>query len=147
MSPPSRRTLALSRARSLLARLWFAGSGLIYLLLIAQSVAGKYQGEGKEVWGWALPTTLPTLALIVAVLGAGALQPAEEAPRVRRDFCSLAVWLSACYLALILGLILAAPLSPFEPLALYKQSGLWLAPLQGLVTSAIGVLFFTRREP
>lgn len=144
MSP--RRTLSLSRARLRLARLWFIGAGLIYFILIAQSVTGKYRGEAQEVWGWALPTTIPTLALIIAVLGAGALQPATEAAKVRSDFYAVAFWLSVSYLALIVALILVEPVSPFEPLALYKLSSLWLAPLQGLVTSAIGVLFFTRQR-
>jgi hypothetical protein len=146
MNGHGRRTLPLSRARFRLARLWFVGAGLSYLIVIAQSIAGKYAGEVSAVWAWALPTTLPTLALIIAVLGAGALQPKDEAPKVRRDFYVVASWLSASYLTLILGLILVEPLSPLEPLALYKLSGLWLAPLQGLVTSAIGVLFFTHRR-
>ncbi|HVR10221.1 MAG TPA: hypothetical protein VMW75_19395, partial [Thermoanaerobaculia bacterium] len=122
------------------------GAGGIVLVLIVQSVAGKYAGQAQEVWGWALPTFLPTLALMVAVLGAGALEPVADTTQVRGDFYVLALWLSRVYVALIVGIILVEPLSPLEPLALYKLSGLWLAPFQGLVTSAIGVLFFTRQR-
>jgi hypothetical protein len=144
VSPTEQRTIPIDRARQGLAWLWLGYGGGIFLLLVAQSLAGKYEGEVQEVWGWALPTIIPTLSLILAVLGAGALQPGNVALAVRRTFYVIALWLSAIYLTLILATILAEPLTASEPLALLKLSSLWLAPFQGLVTSAIGILF-TRR--
>lgn len=146
MARGRRKTLPLEQARIGLARLWFGGAGLLTLILIAQSMAGKYRGEVQEVWGWALPTVLPTLSLILAVLGATALKPEVEDCRVQRTFYSLAFWLSAAYLGLILVTLFAEPLVDLDALALYKQSNLWLGPFQGLVTSAIGVLFFTQES-
>ena len=141
MSPGEPKTLPIERARQGLAWLWLGGGGIIFLLLVAQSLAGKYEGEVQEVWGWALPTIIPTLSLILAVLGVGALEPGDGLLKVRSAFYTIAFWLSAIYLTLILVTILVEPLTPGEPLARFKLSSLWLAPLQGLVTSAIGVLF------
>jgi hypothetical protein len=144
-SPSEQKTLPIDRARQGLAWLWLGYGGAIFLILVAQSLGGKYEGQVQEVWGWALPNIIPTLSLILAVLGAGALQPRTAALAVRRTFYAIAFWLSLTYLTLILVTILAEPLTASEPLALFKLSSLWLAPFQGLVTSAIGVLF-TRRS-
>ena len=146
MTKRKMRTLPLAEARLGLARLWFSGSGLFALILIAQSIAGKYEKEVQEVWGWALPTILPTLSLILAVLGASALKTEQEQIKVQRTFYSIALWLSAGYLGLILVTLLIEPLTVLSALSLYKLSNLWLGPFQGLVTSSIGVLFFTREK-
>ena len=137
--------IPLERARLQLAKLWFIGSGLIVLILIAQSIFGKYQGEAQDVWSWALPTIVPTLSLIIAILGAGALEPINNEITVRQTFHTFAYWLSCAYLFVILATIGAEPFTAYEPLQLLNLSNLWLAPFQGLVTSAIGVLFFTKQ--
>jgi hypothetical protein len=147
MNPGEPKTLPIERARQGLAWLWLGGGGLIFLLLVAQSLAGKYEGEVQEVWGWALPTIIPTLSLILAVLGVGALEPSDGLLKVRSAFYTIAFWLSATYLTLILVTILVEPLTSDEPLALFKLSSFWLAPLQGLVSSAIGVLFTRKPGP
>lgn len=134
--------ILLDRARSLLARIWIAGATAIFLLLVAQSLFGKYQGQAQQVWGWALPAIMPTLSLIVSTLGVEALQ-AKQLLEVRRQYAKIAAWLSVSYLGLILFTILVEPLTAFDSLELLKLSNLWLGPLQGLAVSAIGVLFFS----
>jgi hypothetical protein len=122
MPPPGR--IPLENARSNLARLWFAGSGLIFLILLLQSFATIYQDRLAEVWGWALPTLLPTLSLILSVLGANAIDHQTQAhgPKqaqaagVRRDFYTITFRLSLIYLAVIFGTIVA------EPVIVYLQS-------------------------
>ena len=146
MSPNRQGYVLLDQARIQLVSLWFGGAGLIFLILVIQSIAGKYEGEASDVWGWALPGIMPTLSLILAVLGTGALKTSSKQVWVRSTFLSIAFWLSAGYLALILITILAEPLTKYDPIALYKLSSLWLAPLQGLVTASVGVVFFTKSE-
>jgi len=136
--------MPLEQARSRLARIWFAGAGTIFLLLIAQSIFGKYQGRAQEVWGWGLPAIVPALSLILSTLGAEALQQKQE-QQVRSSFARIAAGLSMFYLGLILMTILVEPLTKFDSLELLKLSNLWLGPLQGVVVSAIGVLFFSHR--
>jgi hypothetical protein len=146
MNRTSPNHIPLERARLKLARLWLVGAGLIILILVAQSIFGKYGSEVPDVWEWALPTIMPTLSLIVAVLGIGALESKSAKASVRKTFLEISVTLSGGYLALILITILAEPLTNSEPLSLYKLSSLWLAPIQGLVTASIGIVFFTKTE-
>ncbi|MBU1138963.1 MAG: hypothetical protein KKD01_00220 [Proteobacteria bacterium] len=140
------QTLPLERARWTLAKLWFVGAGLVFLILVGQSIAGKYQDKTELVWSWALPTVMPTLSLIVTVLGASALQKQLDVIAVRRSFYTLSLWLSVIYLALILLTLGLEPFSTLESLELLNLSNLWLAPFQGLVISALGVLFFTQSK-
>ena len=143
MPTPKKGSILLDQARIGLARLWLFGSGLIASILIAQSVAGKYEGVVQDVWSWALPSIIPTLSLILAVLGANALGKEKKQNRVQRTFYTITFWLSASYLVLILSTLAVEPLVALDAPSLYKLSNLWLAPFQGFVTSSMGVLFFT----
>src|SRR3546814_17297315 len=52
----------------MLAAIWLVGAGGVFLLLVAQSLLGRYEPAPPEVWGWFLPPVMPTLSLIVGVL-------------------------------------------------------------------------------
>lgn len=145
-STPSKNTIPLDRVRWQLAKLWLGLATPIFVILIGQSVFGKYHEKVQAVWSWALPTLMPTLALIITVLGANAIGAVEDKKRrVKRSFYLVAFGLSAIYLLLILITLLIEPFTPFEALDLLNLSSLWLGPFQGLVASALAILFFTRR--
>lgn len=57
----------------------------------------------------------------------------------------LAVGLSLAYFTIILATLLLRPLTNFAPLELLNISDLWLGPLQGLATGALGA-FFVKAE-
>jgi len=140
-------TMLLDHVRWQLAKLWFGLGTPILLILIGQSMFGKYAGKAQAVWSWALPTLMPTLALIITVLGANALVDVNDQKRkVKRSFYLLALTLSSLYLVLILATLLIEPFTPSEPLELLNLSSLWLGPLQGLVASALAILFFTKQS-
>jgi hypothetical protein len=139
-------TATLQRIRVRLSRLWLIMSGCIAAILIGQSIAGRFGDELSDIWGWALPNLVPTVALMLGIMGAEAVRPSADPVPVSASFSAWAFWLSAFYLANILVLILAEPLTPFEPLELLKMSNLWLGPVQGLVTSVLGFLFFSERR-
>src|SRR5260370_30125865 len=139
-------TVPLSRARSRLAAQWLIGSSIIFLLLILQSVFGKYHDKAQQVWSWALPSLMPTLTLIISVLGANALEPQDEGVNVRKGFYQMAIWLSAVYLFLVLFTFLIEPFTSFDSAELLSLSNLWLGPFQGLVASTVGLLFFTKKR-
>jgi hypothetical protein len=139
-------SISLDRVRWQLAKLWLGLAIPIFLILIGQSMFGKYQTKVQAVWSWALPTLMPTLALIITVLGANAIGAAEDGKRrVKRSFYIIAFGLSALYLLLILITLLIEPFTPFEALELLNLSSLWLGPFQGLVASALAILFFTKQ--
>lgn len=148
------RTIALDAARWRLAVIWFPSCGLIFLIIIAQSLGGAYGEELQRAWSWALPNFLPTLALMLSVFAADALRPANESETfVRYNFALLAMGLSLFYIAVLLLSLLAQPIfgshadatNPvLARLELLEISNLWLAPLQSLVVASIGVLFFLK---
>lgn len=140
----------LERVRTRMASLWLIGGLLILFVLVFQSLMGRYGGKVAEVWGWLLPTLMPTLTMILTVLGYSALSAALSGVIVRRDFFTIAFWLSAFYLTLVALTILIQPwaaTTPDEALALMQMSNLWLGPMQGLVSAVLGVLFVTRQKP
>jgi hypothetical protein len=55
-----------------------------------RSVLGHFENRSQEVWSWALPTIMPTLSLIVTVLGADALKSKDADVTVRKSFLVLA---------------------------------------------------------
>jgi hypothetical protein len=130
MSPTETPNLiTLETARIKLARLWLMGGGLILLLIFFQSTFGNvYVDHLEEVWSWILPTLIPTLSLIVAVMGANALNIAETTQdqiMVRRSFYTITLWLSLAYLFLILATLVATRFPPEgveDPLAILRVS-------------------------
>lgn len=88
----------------------------MFLVLLVQSFCSVYRGQLTEVWSWAVPTVLPTLSLIVSVLGADAITArdvlSDERSKVfvvRKSFCMLVFWLSVIYFMLLLGTIFVMP--------------------------------------
>jgi hypothetical protein len=148
--------ISLERARWNLARFWFIASGIIFILLVVQSIGTVYGDNLQTVWGWALPNFVPTLALMVSVFAADALRPysaTQEPSMVRQNFYQLALGLSIFYLIVLLATILSEPLFLYmrqgtnaSAVDLLQKSNLWLGPLQGLVVGALGVLFFLKDE-
>jgi len=138
--------MPLARARSRLAAVWLSAAGIVFGLLILQSLLGKYENRVQQAWSWALPTMMPTLTLMLSVLGADALRVVEsETAYVKKSFFHLAFWMSLAYLSLILVTILIEPLVSYSSLDLFNLSNLWLGPFQGLVASTIGLLFFSKK--
>jgi hypothetical protein len=147
--------IPLEHARWVLARLWFIASAIIFVLLVAQSVGGTYGGALQTAWGWALPNFVPTLALMVSVFAADAFKPYSDAPpsQVRAQFYKLSLGLSIFYLFVLLATILSEPVFLYvhqgekvTAIDLLQVSNLWLGPLQGIVVTALGVLFFLKEE-
>jgi len=142
----NQQLVPMDRARNRLATLWLSAAALIFATLSIQSLRLVYGASVQEVWGWILPTLMPTLGMIVTVLGYTAVDEELSKAVVRRSFLAVAFWLSFCYLLLILMTIAMQPLSPANPVDLMRMSNLWLGPFQGLVASALGVLFVTKRQ-
>lgn len=139
----------LDDVRSRLARVWLAGGGGIFLILVLQSLLHVYGDLTQEVWGWFLPTLMPSLGMIVTVLTYTALDPLMTGSVVRRTFVSIALWLSILYLVTVILTILIQPFAaknPVEAVGLMRTSNLWLGPFQGLVASALGVLFVSKQK-
>jgi hypothetical protein len=130
----------LEHVRAQLAKIWLIGGGLLFSLLVVQSIFGKYGEHVEGVWSWFVPTTLPTVSLMIGVLGAGAMDEGDRRT-LKKSFCDIAWWLSLVYLAILAATILLEPFSGLTTAELRPRSNFWLAPLQGLVLAALGFLF------
>lgn len=139
-------TIEMRQAKRRLAVIWFGGAGSFLLVVIIQSILGKYADKTDEAIAWLLPTILPTLTLIIAVLGADAAGFTKTPKHVDVFFYRMTASLSAAYLFVVTLTVVLAPFSTTGPLELMRMSNLWLGPIQGLVGGALGV-FFIRKEP
>jgi hypothetical protein len=135
----------LRKCKKQLAIIWFTGAGVVFLIVLFQTLFGHYGEKVDDAWGWLLPTVMPTLSLIVGVLVSDAVGKQKRNKVADRFFYRLSFILSLSYLFLVAFTILMQPFSSLHPLQFLKQSHLWLAPCQGLVTATLGA-FFVRGE-
>lgn len=135
----------LEQARKLIAKIWFIGGGISFLLVILQSIFGRFQGIAQEIWAWFTPTIVPTLGLIIGVLASTALED-DTGRTVKRFFFRAAVWLSGAYLAVLLLTMLLEPLAGTHDLTYFHLANYWLTPIQGLVVAALAALFNSRKK-
>ena len=148
------RTLSLETARKYVSRVWFAGSLLIVLILIGQSLGGAYGAHVRTVWAWAVPHFFPTCSLMIGVFASNVIvrKGTPRPPRVRAYFVGIVTGLSALHLLLVLGMLLAQPILPtlqgedYDLLEQFELSDLWLGLTQAMATVAIGALFFKPEE-
>src|SRR5688572_24060328 len=124
--------LPMSQVRTWLTKMWLIGAGFTAVILVVTSILRGRAEAAREVWSWFLPLVLPTLGLMIGVLGAAALAERKET-FVRKSFADIATALSIGYLAILASTILLEPFSPARGAELYSISNYWLGPLQGLV--------------
>jgi hypothetical protein len=137
--------ISLNISQKYLAILWLFGSSISFLIILLQTILGRYGDRTNEAWGWLLPNIVPTLSLIIGVLVSDAFNQSEESVAVDKFVFRLAFLLSTIYLMVLTLTIVAQPFSELNPLELMKQSNLWLTPLQGLVSAVLGAFFVQRR--
>jgi len=142
---PEPDLVPLDGVRNRLAGLWFLGAVLIVGIVVLQSLLGKYGDRTENAWEWLLPTIMPTIGMIVSVLGYSALDPTASRFTVKKSFYRIAVYLSVFYQFLVLLTILVQPVVGTDPIELMHTSNLWLGPIQGVVASALGVLFVSSK--
>jgi hypothetical protein len=104
ISVPSRKSrdlaLSLAAARTLITRTWLIGAGFSALILVITSILRGRADAAREVWSWFLPLVLPTLGLMMGVLGAAAMTTRENT-LLRKSFVDIAFWLSVAYLSIL----------------------------------------------
>jgi hypothetical protein len=151
-SKPYQKQVRLDVARWRLGIVWFGGAGLLTLLLVALAFSGVYGERQQELFGWAFPNFLPTVALMISVFAANAFEaPDAETTYVRKNFCTLSVGISIFYLLLLFIPLIAPVLTSDAPtpdvrLRNLENAGLFLGPIQALVVAVLGTLFFLREK-
>jgi hypothetical protein len=142
-------TISMERLRVRLAVIWLSGAGLILAVMIVGSLNGLFDKSTQAVWEWLLPTIMPTVGSIVSTLAATALLENSSKGEVRRSFALTAEVLSIFYLLIILGSIVFKQSISNDTVQWVEKlhmSNLWLGPLQGVVASALGVVFLSKKD-
>ncbi len=138
--------MLVRKCQKRLALVWFCGVGVLFILVMLQSVFGRYTGQTEKAWAWFLPTMMPTFSLILGVLVAESFCKSRAKNTVDSFLYRVALGLSVCYFFVVFLTIALQPLAPISPLALLEMSNLWLAPLQGIVSAVLGA-FFVKTSP
>lgn len=137
--------MTLTRSKWLFASVWLGGAGLVFMILVVQSLVGRYGSQSEDAWAWFLPTVMPTLSLIIGVLVSdfrSAKPDRQPLPVSARGLLWLGVGLSVFYLLLVAVTILAQPfLQDVSPIELMHRSNLWLGPLQGVTAGVLAAFF------
>ena len=136
--------VSMKNSKKRIAIVWLVGAGIVFVVVVLQSIRRVYGDKTSEAWAWYLPTVLPTLSLIVGVLASDALSTTKTVKTIDSFIYRLALALSIVYLTVVASTILLSPFSGWTPLELMKVSNLWLAPLQGIVAATIGVFFVSK---
>lgn len=69
-----------------LACLWVSVGLALFILLVFQSIFGKFGTRVEEAWAWFLPTIMPTLSLIIGVLVLDFSSTRQQDKRIDRFF-------------------------------------------------------------
>ncbi len=145
----SRRTktkrIELERARNAVAKIWFWGAGLLGLLVILQSIIGRFEGFTQDFLAWFTPTLAPALGLIIGIIISTA-QDDDTGRTVKQFFYRAALGLSVVYLGTLLLTLLLEPVAWIHDMKFYNLSNYWLGPIQGFVVAALGALFNSRKK-
>lgn len=147
--------MTLTKSKWVFASIWLGGAGLVFLVLVVQSLVGRYGSQSEDAWAWYLPTVMPTLSLIIGVLASDFRAAASATttatatatdtkvlPVAAKGLLWLGVALSVFYLLLVAITILVQPfLQDVSPIELMHRSNLWLGPLQGLTAGVLAAFF------
>ena len=129
--------MSVLRVRRALLFLWLSGAAVPFVIVLAQTLAGRYGSQSQDAWSWLLASVLPTLGLMVAVT----LSETGHEQRVSRFAVGLSFVFSLGYLALVWATILLQPFSRWDAHELFKLSHLWLAPMQALNDATLATVF------
>lgn len=127
-----------------LAVLWFAGAGLLFIILFLQTVFGRYGERTADVWDWYASVLLPVITLIAGAFFYGRSRASTRTGAVSRTVYHITFGMSLVYLVVVNAAVLLSPFSPLPPLELLETSELALEVFQGALMSALGVFFVSK---
>ncbi len=141
----SKKRLPATVCQFRLMLVWLIGGGGLLVILFVLNIQNLYGTADKTVWNWFAPFVVPTLALMLGVVGANATRdPSDETERtVDQAFYRIAMGFSAAYLGGLLVVIAASVSEPDIPSLerLLERTSLYITGAQGLVGLMIGVFF------
>jgi hypothetical protein len=144
LSTEIRRSLSLHRARNRLTWTWLALTGPLLLIVILQSITGKYGQNGFESLtgiGWLFQAVLPTASVMIAPITLP-INPTVEARSVEN---LTLLWITICsfvfYFVILYAIILLEPMTGISLDKLMAMSAWFLAPIQAFILTLVSKFF------
>ncbi|XZF16608.1 hypothetical protein ACTHGU_10770 [Chitinophagaceae bacterium MMS25-I14] len=138
--------ISYKKAQKRLSVTWFIVSALLFLFVLMQSLFGKFENDDKLAWGWLMTAILPTLSLMISVFVADINGNPNDDHEVDSFYYRLCMGISAAYFILLWIVLLLEPLTSQTIIDIMKGSSLYLGPVQGLVSAAIGLFFYKKQN-
>lgn len=132
--------MTLGRARAILSYLWVAASMPLLVIIIFQSILGKFGKDWDLTWSWLSPLIFPALFLVMSMWRVEGTSRDQEPVRSKHVFW-LTVGISCTYLISVYAVVLLQPFSVLNLETLLRYSSLYLGLVQGLATGALGKFF------
>lgn len=141
----SEQLIEFNVAKKRLAILWFVFSAIIFGMFIFWTLASdKFGDKAADAWSLILPALMPTLSLIVGIYVADSSGQSGKGKKVSRFIYRLSFGLSLFYLMNIVLIIFLHGEFDNSIFTTFKKSNLFLGPLQGLVSAAIGAFYYKK---
>lgn len=131
-------------AKKRIAILWFIVAATIFALMFLQTINGKFENKVSEAWGWFCQNLLPTLSLIISVFIFDNAANNGNSRMIDKFHFNIAFFISLFYLLVVTSVVLAQPFAKTSTIVWLQQSNIYLAPLQGIATGAIGIFFIKK---
>jgi len=126
-----------------LKNLWFPAILLLLLLLIAQTIGNKFDGNAGKAWWWFSQTVLP-LSLLLLILSVRAQQSVYAT--VSGTSRWLSILLIVVYYLSIVVTLLFQPLTTLNLISTLEKSTIYLLIFEGLVMTFLGLTFFRSKK-
>ena len=143
--------MTFKSCRTWLAGIWLLGSVLLFIVMILRSSDPANPADvTTAMWKWLLPNVMPFVTLVVTAVVVIAQDGAAVTARTDRvgglSFI-VAAGASIVYIAaLSLMLFSKALLVAKAPAEFLGSTSIWVTPVQGVVSAALGVFFVKPRR-
>jgi hypothetical protein len=132
----------LADTRKKLLWLWLGFTSIIMILIILQTLAGKFDLIERMAWLWAFTHLLPILLLLLCAV----LLNKNPSKVLYQSTFQAVYYASLGYLILIILTIFALPYATLNwSIEEYlRKSNLWLMPYQAVLLIAFGIMYFKK---
>lgn len=139
--------VSIYSAQKKLFIVWFVVAAIEFLFVILHTTALRDSNASKLIWEWFLPNIMPTLLLIIGVFVSDVRRSSIKDQYVDIFIYRAAIYLSIAYALLImLSMYLSQTVESSMEIDFLRQSNLWLAPAQGLVSAILGIFLVVRNS-
>lgn len=143
--------LPIIEAQKKISSIWSWGGGVVIVMLISQTLFGKYGNDYWNVIGWFSQIVLPTWGIIFGTLVYTQKNPQKfKTKRVESFYFRLCRNISVFYFIITLSIIFLQPAifsrTGLNGLEVLTMSSYFLVLLQGILNTILGIFFLNQNN-